>query len=252
MPVPDSSSTAIPLAGTQFPPTLWSVVLLAGGREPSAQSQQALATLCQNYWFPLFAYLRRNGNSPQDAEDLTQGFFLHLLQKNRLETVAREKGRFRSFLLASLKNFLADAWEKSQAQKRGGGTTIVSFESAGAEERYQAESMPMADPERLFERRWAIALLDRVLGRLEAEFKAAGKGQRFEQLQVFLSGDPRGLHYADIASTLGMTEGAVKVAVLRMRARYRELIQDEVAQTVARPEDVADEMRHLFAVLSRC
>lgn len=199
---------------------------------------------------PLYAYLRRQGKTPHDAEDLTQGFFLHLLEKGGLEKVRRERGRFRSFLLTSLKNFLVDEWEKTQAQKRGGGAGLISLDVDDAEQRYRGESSEHMDPEKLFERRWAIALLGRVLGLLETEQVASGRKERFEQLQVFLSGDLPGVTYAEMAKRLGMTEGAVKVAVLRMRQRYRELIRGEIANTVAGEEEVEEEMRHLWSVLS--
>ena len=242
------SSTQDPVIAAKFPPTLWSIVLKAGG-ECSAQSQEALAKLCDAYWYPLYAFVRRQGKSLHDAEDLTQGFFLHLFEKNGLDKVRPEKGRFRSFLLASLKHFLADEWEKSTAQKRGGGVSVVSFEVANAEERYRSEPVEQSDPEKLYERRWAITLLDRVLVRLEGEFAAAGRKDRFDQLHIFLSGDRENVTYGEAASRLGMTEGAVKIAVLRLRQRYRELLLTEVANTVASEKEVKEEMRHLFAVL---
>jgi RNA polymerase sigma factor (sigma-70 family) len=233
----------------QFPPTLWSLVLRAGGNG-SERSQEALATLCGAYWYPLYAFLRRQGKTVQDAEDLTQGFFLHLLQKNGLNKVRPQKGRFRTFLLAALKHFLADEWSKSTAQKRGGGAAIVSFESAVAEERYEREAPTVADPEQLFERRWAMTLLEQALQRLEAEFSAAGKKERFEQLQKFLSGERGHGSYADVAKRLDLTEGAVKIAVLRLRQRYRDLLYLEVGDTVDCETDIEDEIRHLFAVLN--
>jgi RNA polymerase sigma factor (sigma-70 family) len=210
-----------------------------------------LARLCARYWYPLYAYLRRQGKSPHDAQDLTQGFLLHLLKNQGLERVQREKGRFRSFLLAALKNFLADEWEKSQAQKRGGGVAAVSLDTDDAEERYQSDLAGPMEPDKLFERRWALTLLERVLGQLEAEFAAAGKKERFESLQVFLSGEPAGISYAEAGRQIGMSEGAVKVAVLRMRQRYRELLRGEIAQTVATEGEVEEELRYLLEVLGR-
>jgi RNA polymerase sigma-70 factor (ECF subfamily) len=242
------NSTQAP-AVAKFPPTLWSMVLKAG-REGSVQSREALAELCDAYWYPLYAFLRRQGKSLHDAEDLTQGFFLHLFERNGLDKVRPEKGRFRSFLLAALKHFQADEWEKSRAQKRGGGASFVSFEITSAEDRYRSESVEYSDPEKLFERRWAMTLLDRVLGRLEAEFASAGRKDRFDQLHGFLSGDRENVTYGEAAKRLGMTEGAVKIAVLRLRQRYRELLLTEVANTVASEKEVEEEMRHLFAVLS--
>jgi RNA polymerase sigma factor (sigma-70 family) len=242
-------SSTFPAAGAQFPPTLWSVVL-AAGQESSTRAEEALAALCRTYWYPLYAFVRRQGRNAHDAEDLTQGFFLHLFQNRGLEKVRRERGRFRSFLLTSLKNFLADEWEKASARKRGGGIPAISLDAEDAEQRYRAESMEQPDPEKLFERRWAIALLDRVLARLEAEQVSAGKQERFEQLSMFLSGDPQDVTYAAVAARLGMTEGAVKVAVLRLRQRYRELFRAEIANTVAGANEVDDEMRHLLVVLA--
>jgi RNA polymerase sigma-70 factor (ECF subfamily) len=228
---------------------LWSLVL-AAGQSGSTRSEEALATLCRTYWYPLYAFIRRRGSGPHDAEDLAQEFFLHLLEKGAFEKVRREKGRFRSFLLASLKNFLADSWEKSQALKRGGGAKVISFEAANAEETYRAEPSDYADPERLFDRRWAVMVLERVLSRLESEFVDTGRKNRFDQLRVFLTGDSPEVTYAAAAQRLGMTQGAVKVAVLRMRQRYRELLQAEVAETVATSEEIEAELRHLFAALS--
>jgi RNA polymerase sigma factor (sigma-70 family) len=244
-----SSSTSLDGKPAPFPPTLWSVVLMAGERS-SLQSEQALATLCQTYWYPLYAYLRRQGHTPHNAEDLTQSFFLHLLDRRALQHVHPHKGKFRSFLLASLKNFAADEWSKSQAQKRGGGAIVLSLDADVAEERYQADGAQHSlDPEKLFERRWAIALLDRVLNRLEAETTLAGKQDRFQELRVFLSGDPPNLSYAQVAARLNMTEGAIKVAVLRLRQRYRELFRAEIANTVAASENVDEELRHVIAIL---
>jgi RNA polymerase sigma-70 factor (ECF subfamily) len=245
-----SSSTSLDAKPAQFPPTLWTIVLAAGERS-SPQGERALTSLCETYWYPLYAFLRKQGRSPHDAEDLTQAFFVHLLSRQGLRHVDPRKGRFRSFLLASLKNFVADEWAKTSAQKRGGGAVILSLDADLAEERYQSDAAQEAiDPERLFEQRWAWAILDRVLARLETEFAQMGKAERFEQLRIFLSGDPPGVSYAQIADRLKMTEGAVKVAVLRLRQRYRELFRAEVAQTVA-PEELDDEMRRIISILAQ-
>lgn len=241
---PDSFS-----AGAKFPPTLWSVVLRAG-QDSSEQSRDALAVLCRAYWFPLYAYLRRQGKSPPDAEDLTQGFMLHLLEKETLSRVRREKGKFRSFLLASLQYYLANERDKQFAQKRGGGASLVPLDADDAEERYQSELADQLDPAKVFDRRWATTLLDRALGRLEAEHSGADRAKRFQELQVFLLGEPRTISYADAGKRIGIKEGAVKVAVLRLRQRFGELLRVEVADTVASPAEVEDEMRHLFASLS--
>jgi RNA polymerase sigma factor (sigma-70 family) len=251
MALTDSSSTHLIGGGAQFPATLWSIVIAAGSRGASARAAEAMTSLCQAYWYPLYAFLRRQGKTAHDAEDLTQAFFLHLLQKAALEKVDRAKGKFRSFLLTSLKNFLADDWKKSHALKRGGGATIVSIDADMAEARYQDEPADQSDPEKLFERRWAITLLDRVLQRLEAEWNAAGKSERFEQLKIFLSGEPSQETYAQIAPRLRMTEGALKVAVLRMRHRYRDLFRAEIANTVADENEIDNELKHLLHTLAR-
>ena len=238
----------IPTAGTQFPPTLWSVVLAAG--QGGTRSREALAALCQTYWYPLYSFLRRQGKGPHDAEDLTQAFFAHLLAGSALEKVRRERGKFRSFLLSSLKHFVIDEWAKASAQKRGGGTQLLSLDAEHAEAMHTAASMDHLHPEALFERRWAMTLLDRVLSRLEAEWAQVGKRDRFQQLSPFLSGEPQSLTYAEVGRPLGMTAGAVKVAVLRLRQRYRELLREEVANTVAAETDVDEELRHLLAIVA--
>jgi len=229
-----------------FPSTLWTVVLHAGG-DDSKQAGAALAKLCQAYWYPLYAFVRRRGYSPHDAQDLTQAFFLQLLEKHGLERVDPEQGRFRTFLLAALKNFLANEWDKSQAQKRGGGQTFVSLEPRNAESRYQLEPSHDLTPERHFERQWALTLLDKVLATLRDEYHADGKADLFEELKTVLGGQ-RGT-YAEIAVRLGRTEGAIKVAAHRMRQRYRELMRAQIAQTVSEA-DVEDELRELLAALS--
>jgi RNA polymerase sigma factor (sigma-70 family) len=251
MAVAESSSTPNTMGGrAQFPPTLWSVVLAAGARDRSAHSQEALAALCRAYWDPIYAFLRRQGKTPHDAEDFTQAFFLHLLQRDALARVDRDKGRFRSFLLASLKNFLVDEWEKTRTQKRGGGAPLLSIDVEMAESRYQVEAGIGLDPEKLFERRWAITLLNRVLAKLEGEATAASQAQRFEQLKVFLPGEPGGAKYAEVAAALGLSEGAVKVAVLRLRHRFRDLLRAEIAQTVADEAEVEQELRYLVQLLA--
>ncbi|HRY50568.1 MAG TPA: sigma-70 family RNA polymerase sigma factor [Candidatus Paceibacterota bacterium] len=231
-----------------FATTHWSVVLAAGQAE-SPQAAEALEKLCRTYWFPLYAYIRRRGYEVADAQDLVQGFFFHILSRGFLQRARPDKGRFRSFILGSLKFFLADELAKLQAQKRGGGRTMVFLDAHSAEERYRLESVEQMDAEKLFERRWAISLLERVLERLEGEFTAAGKGAAFERLRDFLLGDRGSVTYHDTAAALGMTEGAIKVAVHRMRQRYRELFNEEIAQTVADPAEIEQEMRHVFASL---
>ena len=222
--------------------------MLAAQNSPG-QSQEALATLCRAYWFPLYAFLRRQGKTPHDAEDLTQAFLLHLLEKETLSRVHREKGKFRSFLLASLQYFLADQHDKETAQKRGGGITFIPLENENVEERYSAEPVDSVDPAKVFERRWATTLLDRTLDRLETEFAGPGRKERFEGLKVFLLGEPKTISYAEAGKLLGIREGAVKVAVLRLRQRFGELLRLEIASTVTSEEEVEEEMRHLFSVL---
>jgi len=235
--------------GGVFASTHWSVVLAAGQRE-SPQADEALEKLCRTYWYPLYAYIRRQGYAMADAQDLTQSFFFHILSRGFLQRARPDKGKFRSFILGSLKFFLADELAKLQAQKRGGGRTMVFLDALSAEERYRLEPVEQMDAEKLFERRWAISLLERVLERLEGEFVAAGKGAAFERLRDFLLGDRGSVTYHDTASALGMTEGAVKVAVHRMRQRYRELFGEEIAQTVADPAEIEQEVRHVFASIS--
>jgi RNA polymerase sigma factor (sigma-70 family) len=236
-------------AGTQFPPTLWSVVLLAG-QNSSEQSNEALAMLCRAYWSPLYTFVRRQGKSPEDAEDLTQGFMLHLLEKETLSRVHREKGKFRSFLLASLQYYLANEHDKQQAQKRGGGAKLVELDNQDAENHYLAELSDNLDPAKIFDRRWAMTVLERVLSRLEAEFTEPRRQQRFKELQIFLLGEPKSLSFAEVGKRLGIKEGAVKVAVLRLRQRFEELLRAEIANTVSTPEEVDEELRYLFATLS--
>jgi RNA polymerase sigma factor (sigma-70 family) len=247
----ESSSTHIAGGPAQFPATLWSMVLAAGARDDSGRAVEAMTALCRAYWFPLYAFLRRQGKSAHDAEDLAQAFFLHLLQKSSLEKVDRARGKFRTFLLAALKNFVVDEWKRAHAQKRGGGAPLISIDAALAEARYQDEMVEQTDPEKQFERRWAITLIERVLQRLEDEWRTAGKADRFEQLKGFLSGEPTQEAYATTGRRTGMTEGAVKVAVMRLRHRYRDLFRAEIANTVARESEVDEELRHLLQVLGK-
>ncbi len=229
-----------------FPTTLWTVVLKAGHGDSGAAAA-ALATLCRSYWYPLYAFVRRRGNSPHDSEDLTQAFLATLIEKHGLETVDRERGRFRTFLLAALKNFLANEWDKVRALKRGGGRQVVSFDRETAESRYVLEPSHDYTPDRHFERQWGLTLLDQVLAALRDEYHAAGNGPLFEELKSTLGGKADG--YREIAIRLGRTEGAVKVAAHRLRRRYRELMNAQIAQTVA-DGDIEDELRYLLAVLA--
>jgi RNA polymerase sigma factor (sigma-70 family) len=247
---PATGDPVEPARDIGFTTTHWSVVLAARD-EDLPEAQAALETLCCSYWYPLYAFVRRQGHSPHDAQDLTQAFFMSLLGRDFLRNVGPEKGRFRSFLLACLKRFLADEWRKAQASKRGAGRPVLALDELLAERRYQQEPADLADPEALFERRWALTLLDRVLNRLAEEFQAAGKGDTFDRLQPFLVGEKAGETYGEVASALKTTEGSVKMMVLRMRDRYRALFRGEIAQTVARPADVDEEIRHVASILRR-
>jgi DNA-directed RNA polymerase specialized sigma24 family protein len=231
-----------------FKTTHWSVVIAAVAGDP--ESEDALERLCGNYWYPVYAYLRRRGHSPPDAQDLTQGFFAGLLERNGLRTVDPGKGRFRTFLLVSLKNFLANEWDRSKAWKRGGRLRFVSLEAAEGEDRFQLESVQQLTPDRLFEQSWAITLLDTVMRRLKAEFESQGKGAQFQALQVHLSGDRDAPAYAASAAGLGLGSSAMKMAVLRMRRRFGELLREEIASTVASPRDIDEEIRSLFAAVA--
>lgn len=232
-----------------FPTTHWSLVLSAGvGSQPNAQA--ALERLCRAYWYPLYANVRRQGRGVEEAQDLTQEFFARLLGKEYLRHADPVRGRFRTFLLTALKRFLVNDWEKGRAAKRGDGQPVISWDQRETETRFLAEPADRSTPENAFEKRWAVAMLEQVLGRLREEFTANGQAERFERLKVLLWGEKGSPPYAGVAAELGLTEGALKVAVHRLRQRYRELLRAEVADTVARPEEVDDELRHLIAVLT--
>jgi len=209
----------------------------------------ALETLCRAYWYPLYVFVRRQGFSAHDAEDLTQGFFEHFLDHRTLERVAREKGRFRSFLLGSLKYYIADRRTYAQRQKRGGGHHHFSLEALSGEERYRLEPKDNRTPEQLFERGWALELLDRVLARLRQDFAGPEQTALFEPLQPFLAAKERGDTYAALAARLGRSEEAIKKTVQRMRRRYQKLFREEITRTVSSPEEVEDELRHLCEVM---
>ena len=233
---------------SSFATTHWSLVLSAGKRASPA-SAAALSTLCQRYWYPLYVYVRRTIRDVDEARDLTQEFFARLLEKNTLAHADPERGRFRSFLLTALKHFLINEWEKGKAQKRGGGKAALALDFETKDSTFSLEPAHAWTPERLYERQWALTLLDQVLAQLRKEYTAAGKGRLFEQLKSSLAGESSTATYADLAGPLGMTEGAVKVAAHRLRKRYRELLREEVAQTVADKDEVEDEMRSLFRSL---
>ena len=240
--------TAEPVGAARFTTTHWSLVL-AAQRDSTPQARAALTRLCESYWHPLYAYLRRSGSSADDAQDLTQAFFARILEKQTFRSADPDRGRFRSFLLTSLKNFVANERERAKALKRGGALPVLSFEFEAAEERYQIEPPSDETPETVFERRWALTLLEHVVTRLRAELKKAGKEEQFEQLKVFLTGESRAVGYAEVGLRLNMSEGAVKVAVHRLRRRFRALLQDEIAQTVSSPAEVDDEIRHLWSAV---
>jgi len=233
-------------AGQGFTTTHWSVVLAA--RDPrSPASAQALETLCRTYWFPLYAYVRRRGYSPEDGQDLTQEFFARLLSTLALGSVHPVKGRFRSFLLASLNHFLANEWDKARALKRGGGQPLISLDAA--ETRYRAEPGESMSADRIFERQWALALLAQVAARLREDYHTAGKGPLFDALQIYLSGDKGLPPYRETADKLSLSLEALKKAVERLRRRYGELLREEIAHTVSDPGEVDEEIRYLRTVL---
>ncbi len=230
-----------------FATTHWSVVLLAGQRE-LPQAAEALECLCRAYWYPLYVFIRRQGYSPEDAQDLTQDFFSRVLQKNYFAIVDPERGKLRTFLLRSLKNFLVNEWKRAGRLKRGGGLEFLSIDTNAAEDRYAVEAPDEPNPDAEYERRWAVTLIEQVLTALREEFNAADKAPLFEELRGFIWGDKSTASYAEIAGHLNLTEGTVKVAVHRLRQRFRELLRAEVANTVARPEDIDGELRHLISV----
>jgi RNA polymerase sigma-70 factor (ECF subfamily) len=243
-----SSVPTCPVGGC-FATTHWSVIVNTRALDSSV-AREALEQLCKTYWYPLYAFVRRQGRAPHDAQDLTQEFFARLLEKNYLDDVRRERGKFRSFLLASMKHFLANEWDRARAQKRGGANAHVPIDTQSAETRYGLEPSHDHTPEKLFERRWALTLLDNVLARLREEFVASGKAEQFDQLKVALTADKRAVPYAELGARLRISQGAVKVAVHRLRARYREVLRAEIANTVASAADVEQEIRHLFAALA--
>jgi RNA polymerase sigma factor (sigma-70 family) len=231
-----------------FATTHWSVVL-AAGREESAQAGEALERLCRAYWYPLYAYVRRWGYGPEDAQDLTQEFFARLLAKDYLTRADPHKGRFRSFLLAGLKNLLCDERDKQGRLKRGGRQQVISFDERVAEGRYGLEPVNELTPERLFERSWGATLLERAASRLREEYVAAGKAELYEQLTEFRLDAPEQRPYAEVAAQLGLSESAVKSAIYRLRQRHHELVREEIARTLADPAEVDDEIRYLLGVI---
>ena len=236
-------------AGGIFATTHWTVVL-AAGRGSSPQADVALEELCRTYWYPLYAYVRRQGHSREDAEDLTQGFFARLLEKNYLEGVTSDKGKFRAFLLVAVKRFLANEWDYANRQKRGGGVTPLSLDWQDADTRYQINPADHLSPDKLYDRAWAVIMLERVITRLRDENGAEGKASLYEQLKPFLMMGKSEIPYAQAAAALKLTEGAVRVAVHRLRRRYRELLREEITQTLADPAQADEEMQALFSALA--
>ncbi|PYJ85078.1 MAG: RNA polymerase subunit sigma-24 [Verrucomicrobia bacterium] len=238
------SETSASQAG-RFGTTHWSIVLKAG-----QGADEALVKLCRIYWPPLYWYIRRRGHAIHEAQDLTQAFFAHLLGNRALGGVAPSKGRFRSFLLISLKHFLDNEWHKARTLKRGGGQVLISWDHLKPEDRELLEPCEQMTPERIFNRRWALMLLERVMNQLRNECVASRKRERFEKLKDHLTGDAGGKSYQEIAAELNMSEGAVKVTAYRLRRRFGELVRAQIARTVDSPEEIDDEIRQLFAALT--
>lgn len=224
--------------------------MLAAGQRQTPQADHALEELCRTYWFPLYAYVRRRNHEKADAEDLVQAFFARFLARNYLAGLSAERGRFRAFLLASLKHFLANEWDKSQRQKRGGGAVHLSLDWQTADTKFQVADPTEPSPDQAFDREWALALLAKVIARLQAECETDGKAKLFDQLKGFLAAGKSETAQSDVAKALGMEEGAVRVAVHRMRKRYRQLLRDEITNTLSDPAMVDEEMRALFGAFA--
>jgi len=246
--MPASPGNPNPAPAEVFRTTHWSVILAAGGHSGAA-SEEALARLCRTYWFPLYAFVRRQGHEVHDAQDLTQEFFARFLAKNYLSQVNRDKGKFRSFLLASLKHFLANEWDRVQTRKRGGDYAFTPWHELNEEQQLRLDSLPDLPAEKIYERQWALTLLETVSARLGEECAAAEKVELFGALRIYLSGEKSAASYLDAAARLNMTPGAVQVAVHRLRRRYGELLRNEIAHTVAHPDEIDEEIRHLFSAL---
>jgi RNA polymerase sigma factor (sigma-70 family) len=229
-----------------FATTKWALVHVAQDKN-SPHAATALEALCRAYWPPLYGWARSRGLSPHDAQDLTQAFFARLLEKDWLAPAQSEKGRFRTFLLVAFKRFSANEWNKCHAQKRGGGTTLLSIDQEYGESRFAAEPAHRLQPDLLYDRQWAVTLLERTMSKLDAEYVATGRSKLFEFLRPCLGKEESALPYAEIAAQLKLTEAAVKTAVYRMRARYREILRAEIADTVSSPEEVDEEIQHLFS-----
>lgn len=234
---------------SSFDRTRWSVVL-AAGNGADTEAHAALSTLCKQYWYPLYAFVRRQGRNATDAQDLTQGFFLKLLEKDYLGQVDRSKGRFRTFLLTAFRRFMASEWDAANAGKRGGGQVFISIDDREAESRYRRELCHDITPEKLYDRHWALALLEQVLSKLRDEYEARGKTALFDQLKPVLTEGKGAVSYGQVAAETGMSEGAIKVAAHRLRRSYARILREEVAQTASGPQEVEEELGFLFASLS--
>jgi len=248
MPPNGSDTSRLPDPTGAFATTHWSVVLNAGG-EDSTQALVAIEKLARDYWYPLYAYVRRKGHDAHTAEDLTQEFFARVISRNFFARVDRTKGRFRSWLLGAMNHFLAHEWEKARAQKRGGGATLIPLDEAQANERYERQLAVDSAPEKVFDQQWALTLLERAATRLRATYIADGRPEVYDCLKAFISGGSAPPSYGDAAVQLGLTESAVKSAVHRLRQRFHELVREEVAQTVCTPTDLDDELRYLLAAI---
>ena len=245
----EQRTKAVPAGSDVFVTTRWTVVL-AAGRGSAPQASVALEELCRTYWYPLYVYVRRQTTSREDAEDLTQSFFARFLEKNYLEHLSSDKGRFRAFLLASLKHFLANEWDRANRQKRGGGVAHLSLDWQSADTRYQIDPPDNLSPDKLFDRAWAMTLLDRVISRLREENVEDGKTKLFDVLKPFLTADKSTIPYAEAAASLEMAEPAVRVAVHRLRKRYRELLREEIAHTLSDPSQADQEIAALFSAFA--
>lgn len=244
----DEPHSATPASHRTFATTQWSVVI-AAGRESSPDSREALAALCWTYWAPLYAYVRRRVPDVNEAQDLTQAFFAELLEKNYVGQADQQRGQFRGFLLTAFQHFLSKEWEKARAQKRGGGKVAIPLDFRSVDSSFRIEPTGGLTAEQLYDREWAIALLGKIMERLEAEFQQAGKAEQFQELKAFLIGDRSVRTYAEAAKRLQLSEEAARKAASRMRRRYRELLRDEIAETVSGPEAVDNEIRKLFSSL---
>lgn len=250
VPVEPSEFNPSPAPSSRFRTTHWSLV--AAATHPNdPDSAAALESLCHSYWYPLYAFVRRQGRTAHDAQDLTQEFFARLLEKNYLYAASAAKGRFRTFLLVAFQRFLAKEWDRSRTLKRGGGRIHVPLDAEWAESRYLSEPADTLDPERIYERRWAATLLEQALHRLREEYERGARGNEFEQLKEFLAAERGSIPYDKIAGTLGISAGAARVRLHRLRKRFRDVFRDQIAETVSSTDELDEEVRYVLAVLSQ-